>query len=367
MSAPPDRSKRRNGYIESGREFDDSDVIDALDTFDVCDDSDVFDELAVSDTRHCLFCDRELDDRSRPAYDPWLGRLWRVCGHCRRWNVVPLEDRWEALEALERTARDQGRTVLRTDHLDLVETGRGQLIRVGRAPRPELAGWRYGDVLPARAAGGFLAWLRRVILGMPTTPFGYGAGYGHLMADTDSQQRRWFASPFLDDAPTLTAAFLHVPLAEQCPSCGGPLALAPWSFQAVRLTAQGGAQAVLATCGVCGTDVGVSLAAARGALRLGISIVNRRLRDRPLVETAARELDRSGGPEGLLVSLAADEPTLGDLAVPDRLALGIALDEQSEAELLEAEWREAEELAAIVDSELTDVAGFEEFRRRILG
>ncbi len=45
----------------------------------------------------------------------------------------------------------------------------------------------------------------------------------------------------------------------------------------------------------------------------------------------------------------------------------MALDEQSEAELLEAEWREAEELAAIVDGELSQVRGFEEFRRRILG
>lgn len=321
----------------------------------------------MSNLSSCLFCDRELDDRSRPAFDPWLGRLWRVCAHCRRWNVVPLEDRWEALEALERAARDRGRTLLRTEHLDLVDTGPQQLIRVGRAPRPELAGWRYGDVLPVRAAGGLLAWLRRAVLGMPTTPFGYGAGYGHLMADTDTQQRRWFASPFLDDAPTLTAAFLHVPFAEQCPACGGPLALAPWSFQAVRLIDDRGGPAVLVTCGVCGTDVGVPLAAVRGALRLGISIVNRRLRDRALVEAAAHELDRSAGPEGLLVSLATDEPALGELGVPDRLALGIALDEQSEAELLEAEWREAEELAAIIDSELTDVSGFEEFRRRVLG
>jgi hypothetical protein len=281
--------------------------------------------------------------------------------------VVPLEDRWERLEALERTARDRGRTVLRTEHLDLVRTGDAELIRVGRAPRPELAGWRYGDVLPEAVRQGFAAWLRRAILGMPTTPFGYGAGYGHLLADTDREQQRWFASPFLEDAPTLTAAFVHVPLADACPSCGGPLALAPWSFQGLRLTDSSGSPAVLATCGVCGSDVAVSLAAARGALRLGLSIVNRRLRARELVEGAAQTVDRADGPDGLVVSLARDEPTLGELPAPQRLALGMALDEQSEAELLEAEWREAEELAAIVDSELTHVEGFEEFRRRVLG
>ena len=153
----------------------------------------------------------------------------------------------------------------------------------------------------------------------------------------------------------------------KCPSCGGPLALAPWSFPSVRLTEERSGPAVMATCGVCGADVGVSLSAARGALRLGLSIVNRRLRDRALVEAAARTLDRSEGPEGLLVALADEEPSLGELRTRDRLALGFALDEQSEAELLEAEWREAEELAAIVDSELTDVLGFEEFRKRVLG
>ena len=316
---------------------------------------------------HCLYCDQPLDERTRPAYDPWLGRLWRVCPHCRRWNVVPLEDRWERLESLERAARDRGRTVLRTEHLDLVDTGRQQLVRVGRAPRPELAGWRYGDVLPASERPGLLAWLRRAILGMPTSPFGYGAGYGHLSADTDALQAHWFASPFLDDAPTLTAAFLHVPLADRCPSCGGPLALAPWSFQGVRLTDATGGPTVAAACGLCGREVAVSLAAARGALRLGLSIVNRRLRDRELVADAAGALDRADGPEGLLVGLARSDLAVGELGPRQRLALGMALDEQSEAELLEAEWRDAEELAAIVDSELTEVPGFEEFRRRILG
>jgi hypothetical protein len=124
---------------------------------------------------------------------------------------------------------------------------------------------------------------------------------------------------------------------------------------------------VAATCGVCRTEVAVPLWAARGALRLGLSIVNRRHRATPLVESAAEEVDRSRGPEGLVIGLARDDLTLGELDVPHRLALGIALDEQSEAELLEAEWREAEELAAIVDGELTDVDGFEEFRRRVLG
>lgn len=314
----------------------------------------------------CVFCGHDLSSlRARPAFDPWLGRLWRVCPRCRRWNVVPLEDRWEEMERYERAARDRGRTVLRTEHLDLVETGEGQLIRVGRAPRPELAGWRYGDLLPGPGGAGILGWLRRVVLGVPSSAFGYNAGYGVGFFEA-APTERWFASPFIDDAPTLSAAFLHVPLAESCPSCGRPLAVAPWSFQAIRLTGRPGAPEVAATCGLCGTGVSVAASDARPALRLGLAIVNRRLVERDAVESAARRLDRLEGAAGLLHRLSADELTLGEIPLLDRLALGMALDEQSEGELLEAEWREAEELAGIVDGQLTQVEGFAEFRRRVL-
>lgn len=312
----------------------------------------------------CVFCDHDLTDaRTRPAFDPWLGRLWRVCPGCRRWNVVPLEDRWEALETYERAVRDEGRSLLRTDHLDLVAVGARQLLRVGRAPRPELAGWRYGTRLPPVVAPGVGAWLRRLVLGMPSSAFGYNAGYGAGLFESASSEH-WFASPFIDDASTLTAAFLHIPLTRACPSCGAPLAVAPWGFQAIRLTADAGAPAVVTTCALCEVDVAVRATEARPALRLGLSIVNRRLVERPLVQGAARRLDRLDGPEGLLHRLAGEDVALGEMPPADRLALGMALDEQSEADLLEGEWREAEELARIVDGQLTEVEGFEELRRR---
>lgn len=315
----------------------------------------------------CVFCDHDLTGAAtRPAFDPWLGRLWRVCPRCRRWNVVPLEDRWEAVEEYERQARDRGRAVLRTQHLDLLEVGAGQLIRVGRAPRPEMAGWRYGDLLPRHVTSGIRAWLHRLLLAMPSSAFGYNAGYGAGLFESASSEK-WLASPFIDDAATLTAVFGHVPLSEACPSCGGPLGIAPWRFQGLRLTTTNGAPGIAATCGLCDTEVAVPAVAARASLRLGLSVVNRRLIDRPMVERAARRLDRVEGPEGLLHRLSRDDVAIGEIPTADRLALGIALDEQSEAELLEAEWRDAEELAAIVDGSLTRVAGFEEFRRRILG
>ena len=58
---------------------------------------------------------------------------------------------------------------------------------------------------------------------------------------------------------------------------------------------------------------------------------------------------------------------MGELDVQTRAGLLIALDETAEVEALEAEWKTAEELAAISDGELSDVPGFEVFRKEVLG
>jgi hypothetical protein len=61
----------------------------------------------------CLFCHRELPANEslerfpigrRVAYDPARRRLWAVCPSCRRWNLAPIEERWEALEEQALTA-----------------------------------------------------------------------------------------------------------------------------------------------------------------------------------------------------------------------------------------------------------------------
>ena len=68
----------------------------------------------------------------------------------------------------------------------------------------------------------------------------------------------------------------------------------------------------------------------------------------------------------LLHGLGRLGTSLGELGRTERVALGIALDQAAEGEALETEWRDAEELAAIVEGELTDVPGFQEFRERVL-
>lgn len=63
----------------------------------------------------CLNRDRSLQGNTdlahlpvgrRVAFDEETGRLWVICLHCRQWNLVPMELRWEALEECKRIAAD---------------------------------------------------------------------------------------------------------------------------------------------------------------------------------------------------------------------------------------------------------------------
>ena len=65
--------------------------------------------------RTCIFCPADLGTNQAleafpvgrsVAFDAHRGRLWAVCGKCGRWNLAPLEERWEAVEDAERAFRD---------------------------------------------------------------------------------------------------------------------------------------------------------------------------------------------------------------------------------------------------------------------
>ena len=62
----------------------------------------------------CLFCNSSLGVNEqitafpvgqRLAFDPARGRLWVICARCSRWNLSPLEERWEAIDECERLFR----------------------------------------------------------------------------------------------------------------------------------------------------------------------------------------------------------------------------------------------------------------------
>ncbi|MEZ4455657.1 MAG: hypothetical protein R2882_03765 [Gemmatimonadales bacterium] len=106
--------------------------------------------------RYCLFCNVDLGRNEtieifpvgrRLAFDPARGRLWVICSACHRWNLVPIEERWEAVEDCERLFR-QTRLRYSTANIGLgVAPPDLGLVRIGPALKPEMAAWRYGRYL----------------------------------------------------------------------------------------------------------------------------------------------------------------------------------------------------------------------------
>lgn len=102
----------------------------------------------------CIFCHRPLGSNEavehfpigrRLAFDAAKGRLWVVCSKCERWNLTPLEERWEAIEECERLFSGT-RLRVSTDNIGLARVADGlELVRVGSPQLPEMAAWRYGD------------------------------------------------------------------------------------------------------------------------------------------------------------------------------------------------------------------------------
>ena len=102
----------------------------------------------------CMFCNRPLGTNEvietfpvgrRLAFDAAQGRLWVVCRKCERWNLSPLEERWEAVEMCEKIFRDT-RVRVSTENVGLAKHHEGlELVRIGAPMRPEFAAWRYGD------------------------------------------------------------------------------------------------------------------------------------------------------------------------------------------------------------------------------
>jgi hypothetical protein len=103
---------------------------------------------------HCMFCNQSLGGNEvietfpvgrRLAFHQDRGRLWVICRGCERWNLSPIEERWEAIEECERAFHDT-RMKVSTDNIGMARLHEGlELIRIGEPQRPEFAAWRYGD------------------------------------------------------------------------------------------------------------------------------------------------------------------------------------------------------------------------------
>lgn len=112
--------------------------------------------------RHCIYCSAELGANEALerfpvgrtlAFDADKGRLWAVCRRCARWNLAPIEERWEPVEAAERAFRDS-RLKVQAENMGVARLRDGtRLVRIGQALPAEVATWRYGGELWRRRRG----------------------------------------------------------------------------------------------------------------------------------------------------------------------------------------------------------------------
>ena len=115
----------------------------------------------------CMFCKRPLGANEvverfpvgrRLAFDAARGRLWVVCRGCERWNLTPLEERWEAVEACAKLFRET-RMRMSSENIGLARHLEGlELVRIGKPLRPEFAAWRYGDQFGRRRRRSIVRW-----------------------------------------------------------------------------------------------------------------------------------------------------------------------------------------------------------------
>jgi hypothetical protein len=308
----------------------------------------------------CLFCNADLGRNEviehfpvgrRLAFDSARGRLWVVCRRCERWNLSPLEERWEAVEECER-AFESTRLRVSTENVGLARLREGlELVRIGAPRRPEMAAWRYGDQFGRRRRRAFL----RAGLGLgaigAVVVGGAAAGVGVIGGWW------WMGRGLVDRAvhgsPNAVVARLPVP--------GGLEEIRRRELENVRLV--GGA-------GPAGFSLlidrrrdalefrGVEAMRAAGALMVPL---NRFGGTRRQVESAVELLDEAGDPVRFFADVAGRRTrgrvSPGKLAYPVRLALEMAAHEEQERRALEGElaaleaaWRQAEEIAEISDS-----------------
>lgn len=352
----------------------------------------------------CLFCQAPLGANDavehfpvgrRLAFDAAKGRLWVVCRRCARWNLSPLQERWEAIEECERLFRGQ-RLRAQTEHVGLARLSEGlELVRVGAPLRPEFAAWRYGDQFWRR---------RRRLLGWAAG--GVAGAAGALGAATAALGPEAVGAL---GASGVFVAFLGVHL-------GVPAVRAYRDYLREMLVPRGGGRGgawhvygaglretelrpatgsadgwALALRHVAGVEL-LTGDPARRALAIVMARVNGVGAARRHVREAAESIARAGGPESLLTAAAGesvrragnywerrrafargvftageatprggyasplDRGALTMLPVPLRLAVEMSVNEDAERRALEGElaplveaWREAEEVAAIAD------------------
>ena len=320
----------------------------------------------------CLFCTHALGANEvlehfpvgrRIAFDAAKGRLWVVCRHCTRWNLTPLEERWEAIEEAERLFRGT-RLRVSTDNIGLAKLSEGlELVRVGEPQRPEIAAWRYGSQFARRRVKGLASAAVIAVGGGAALIGGAAVGVGAIGV---VGLGRWVWQLAEYGLPWQTVARVqkpHWPVMhiQRRHLRSSSIVVGSDSSLALRLEHTGGSIQL------------EGMEARRVATRIFPAIT--RFGGTPdEVKSAVARLDSAGEAERYLSEAArmgerltrsragetgSDDVETGLLALPTTLSLALemALHEEQERRALEGElaeleaaWREAEEIGAIADS-----------------
>lgn len=352
----------------------------------------------------CIFCHHDLGSNEaieefpvgrRLAFDSGRGRLWVVCRRCERWNLSPLDTRWEAIESCERLFHDT-RLRASSDNIGLARLPEGlELVRVGTPLRDEFAAWRYGDQFGRRrkrailysAAGGTA--VGAVVVG--------GAMAGVSMGITPAlvnAYRQWHLNRpvhrlWNEHGDPIQVQRRHLYTSRLVPGPDGRWALHAyhvdgWGKDGGRRRSHPVEAASIHTL----HDPHQKKLIVEGddALRLASKLMahaNRRGGKKNVIRSAVERIEDAGHPDAFLpiaARLAEDDyrrsdkprdlsakqlkrlhkPLPGSLAgLPDdvRLAVEMATQEQNEREALEGElkaleamWQQAEEIAGIADN-----------------
>jgi hypothetical protein len=365
----------------------------------------------------CLFCHSDLGANHflptfpvgrRLAFDSRKGRLWVVCIRCGRWNLSPLEERWEAIDECERRFRGT-RLRMSTDNIGLAQFRGGfELVRIGPALLPEIASWRYGTRLA------------RFSVEREQQPSLLVRG-AHLVARVTASALVGYATSvgFSDDAVLRMRTFRRrtgvllrandeygYPIVVRYAHLGAAELIRPEKDQPWQLKLK--------------HDTGTAVLAESNALRVAgkmLATLNFGVASQAEVQHAISKLDDAGDPEGYFTRVAslamrtswgrfpdahdeAEHPSASSFAeklalqlanrsfwgrggtgseeqtplyrlpAVDRLALEMAANEdierramRGELEALEAAWKDAEEIAAIADELFADNV-LDEFKRQ---
>jgi hypothetical protein len=147
----------------------------------------------------CLHCTKDLGTNEvvetlpigrRLAFDAARGRLWVVCRHCAKWNLVPFDTRLESIDACERLYRDT-KTRYATDNIGLARVKEGlDLVRIGEPLRPEFASWRYGDSFGKRRRRNIM--VATALVAVPLAMLGLGAVAGGALGGLTAWPYHYF-------------------------------------------------------------------------------------------------------------------------------------------------------------------------------